>query len=206
MRKGLGMWVMSKLVMVIFLFSLVLVLSMFMRVYSDKIISDTAESYTLLWSEVASGSLLYRASGDSVYLPDIIRVREANREYTAVVKKSGDERVVFFLSWQKHDTLDAIQKEGFAAASGINMPEEVSENGKILLFEGSPDEPTFSHVDNALIVKPSLRSYRDSTLAFYRNNSYFCVGTIKDGVPVEQAMNQLGACCQGDWDVLPECY
>lgn len=206
MRKGLGMWVMSKLVMVIFLFSLVLVLTMFMKVYSDKIISDTAESYTLLWSEVAGGSLLYRSSSDSVYLPDIIRVREANREYTAMVKQVGNGRAVFFLSWRKHDTPKELEKEGFAAASGINMPTAISEDGEILLFEGSDDEPTFSHVDDTLVVKPSLRSYRDSTLAFYRNGSYFCVGSIKEGVPVEQAIDQLGACCQEDYSDLSECY
>ncbi len=203
MRKGLGMWIMSKLVLVIFLFALVLVLTLFMRVYSDKIISDTAQSYTLLWSEIASGSLLYRASSDSIYLPNIIRVREANREYTVMVKKVGDERAVFFLSWQKHNSSESMHKAGFAAASGINMPPKVD---KILLFEGSPDEPTFTHVDQSLVVKPSLRTYRDSTLAFSRNGSYFCIGTIKEGVPVEQAINQLGNCCQEGWDVLPECY
>lgn len=205
MRRGLGMWVMSKLVLVIFLFSLVLVLTLFMRVYSDKIISDTAQSYTLLWSEVANGALLYRSSSDSVYLEDIIRVREANRDYTVMVSKVDKERVVLFLSWYKHDTIPDMQERGFAAAAALNMP-EIIDDGGILLFEGASGEIEFKEVGTTLLVKPSETIDRDSTLMFYRNDTYFCVGSVKEGIPIEEAINKLGNCCQEDWGSTDGCY
>ncbi|MCK4327709.1 MAG: hypothetical protein KAW41_04500 [Candidatus Diapherotrites archaeon] len=208
MKKGLGMWIMSKLVLMIFLFALVLVLTLFMRVYSDKIISDTAQSYTLLWSEVANGALLYRSSSDSVFLPDIMRVREANREYTVMVQKVGSERAVFFLAWYKHETAEDMRGEGFAAATAINMPSAVAGDGKILLFEGLEGEVGFEEPldPSVLMVRPSERVGRDTTLLFTRKDEYFCVGTIKEGVSVEHSVSLFGDCCQKDWDDVDGCY
>ena len=207
MKKGLAMWVMSKLVLMIFLFALVMVLTLFMRVYSEKIISDTARSYTLLWSEVANGALLYRASSDSVFLENIIRVRDANREYTVMVRRVGSERAVFFLSWYKHETSEEMQKEGFASASSINMPTDVLDNGKILLFEGARGEVAFYPPEdpNVLIVKPSVSIDRDTTILFTRNEEYFCVASVKEGVPMNAAVDLLGQCCQKDWEDTDDC-
>lgn len=200
------MWIMSKLVLVIFLFSLVLVLTLFMRVYSEKIISDTAKSYTLLWSEVANGALLYRSSSDSVFLGDVIRVRDANRQYTVLVQKVGNERIVFFLSWYDHDSVESMQKEGYAAATAINMPVEIEEDGKILLFEGTKGEVSFDESSNSLLIRPSKKFERDTTLVFTRNESFFCVGSIKEGVPVNESIDLLGRCCQENWDDVDGCY
>ena len=208
MRKGLGMWIMSKLVLMIFLFALVLVLTLFMQVYSEKIISDTAQSYTLLWSEVANGALLYKSSTDSAFLPNIIRVREANREYTVMVERVGSERIVFFLSWLRHDTADAMREQGFAAATAINMPSAVSDDGKILLFEGLDGEIGFQEPlePTELLVRPSENVGRDTTIIFTRNNEYFCVATVKEGVSIEASISLLGDCCDKDGDDVDGCY
>ncbi len=114
---------------------------------------------------------------------------------------STNDRAIFFLVWQDHETPDEMQEHGFAAASSLNMPVGVGgTDADILLFEGIEGSPTFMESryanDNVLLVRPSLRTGRDSTLAFYRNNSYFCIGTIKEGVDVNKAINQLGNCCQ----------
>ncbi|MFC2174410.1 hypothetical protein ACFLQ2_00885 [archaeon] len=209
MKRGLGMWIMSKMVMLIFLFSLVLVLTLFMRVYSEKIISDTARSHTLLWGEVANGALLYRASTDSVYLSRLMEVREASRPYTVMVKRVSNERVAIFLAWGLHETEDEMTEDGIVAATAVSMPFDISDdpNGEILLFEGRDGEVGFREAfpSDTLIVSPSVNSGRDDTIIFSRNNTVFCVGTVKEGVPVEASVERLGECCYGGWEDNSNC-
>jgi len=198
-QKGLGMWVMSKLVLMIFVLSLVSVLSMFVSIYSEKVISDTARSQTILISEIASGSALYASSLDSVFLESEVRVQEANRDYTLLIDKVEEDdnwRTVFLLAWNDQETLEDItERLGFASASATNLSPDINE---VLLFEGNAEDAGFEQKDK-ILVHPSRLVDRDSNLIFFRNITVFCVASVKaqgsEAIKLKEAIERLGACC-----------
>ena len=195
MKRGIGMWIMSKMVLLIFILGLVFVMSLFLNIYQDKVIADTAKSYTVLWSEIASGALLYESSLDSSYLDDDVRVQDANRDYTVVVEKVYEDRryrVVFLIAWQTYETIQEIIAEGgFAAASVLNMPAEVKE---VKLFKGSMRSPGFREAKE-LVLNPSMRVDRHTNLIFFRNHTIFCIGSVAGEGKLKEAIAIIGICC-----------
>ena len=217
MKKGLGMWILSKTVILIFLFSLVMIMTIFLKIYSDKVVSDTARSYTTYWSEVASSALSFESSSDSVYLEPVIRVRESQKQYTAfVVKSKGREnRITFLLSWARFDQdkdykdykteysmkyLESFeQKHGYAAASALNMPEAIEDIYFFNVVPGSdPQDPEYDVIRNdeqPLIAQPSNNLERETDFIFYRNETVFCVATLAAGQNITAAIRKVGRCC-----------
>ncbi|MBN3037611.1 MAG: hypothetical protein JW834_04140 [Candidatus Diapherotrites archaeon] len=199
MKRGLGMWIMSKLVILIFLFALVFVMSLFLRIYEDKVIADTARGYTTLWSEIAAGAGTYESSLETLYLEDKIQIQEVDAAYTLVLKPSEavrQWRVAFLIAWKDHDSPEQIaQTDGFAAASVVSLPRQVE---RIIMFQGNYDDVGYETVEE-LLVRPSapIGVGRDTNLIFYRNETVFCVGSTKARNPetVKDAIATLGACC-----------
>jgi hypothetical protein len=207
-KRGLGMWIMSKMVLLIFLFALVFVMGSFLRIYQEKVVSDTAKSFTVLWSETANGALLYSSSSETVYLQPLIEVQGASRDYTVVLEKVEEEpmRLVFFLAWGDYKDAKEIvaQGGGFAAASVLNMPVNVEE---IILFRGELDRPAFDEPrpSNQLLLTPSAAFDRRDTMLFVRNDKLFCAGSVAQAVDKPAALAALNRCCVEKWDELSEC-
>jgi len=195
MKRGIGMWIMSKMVLLIFILSLVFVMTLFLTVYEEKIIADTAKSYTVLWSEIASGALLYESSLDSAYLENAVRVQDANKDYTLVVEKvreGSSNRVVFLLAWYTYKTVDEIIEEvGFASASVLNIQSEIED---IKLFSGS-DRTAGYRETNDLVLNPSARVDRHTNLVFFRNQTIFCVGSVIGEGKLAEAIDIMRMCC-----------
>lgn len=193
------MWVMSKLVLMIFVLSLMFILSMFVTIYSEKVVSDTARSHTILISEIASGSALYASSLDSVFLESEVRVQDVRRDYTLLVDKveeDGNWRAVFLLAWNDQKTLEDITDGlGFAAASATNLSPDIHE---VLLFEGNAEDSGFKQKDK-MLLHPSSSFDRDSNIIFFRNITVFCIASVKaqgsESIKMKEAIEKLGACC-----------
>lgn len=217
MRKGLGMWIMSKLVIVIFLFALLFVLTGFLRVYEEKVIADTARDNTALLAEVGNTALSFQAAGGMFYLEPLVVVENQYQQYTVFVETvgSGDnDRVVFLLAWKLQDSLESVRASGgFASSSALDMPPEVRIDsgagaGRIWFFKGQA-KGGFELVrrGDPLLVQPSLTAgENDEYLLFYRNKNVFCVGTMVKGLDVKEQMGYLSKCCVKDSsDMGAEC-
>lgn len=204
--KGLGMWIMSKVVIAVFLFSLILVLSNFLLIYQQKAIADTAKGRTKLWAEVANSVASYQSAADSVYLPKSIRIRDTSRKYTIGIRRvtSGtigneEKRIVFLMVFRDSGNLSEInRKGGFSAASTLVLPSEI-EHSKVFNWTGGPGAG-YQEVlgeSRALLIRPSkpTSEVRDQSLLFYRNKTAFCVGQKPEGTPMDVAMSELGEKC-----------
>lgn len=207
-EKGLGMWIMSKMVIAIFLFSLILVLSNFLLIYQQKAISDTARGRTKLWAEIANSVASYPSASDSIYLSSAISIRKTSKHYTVGIGKvvpegpqtEGRKRLVFFLVFRDVGNTTEIEEEGgFAAASSLTLPNSI-ETLKIFNWKGGTGagyEEVLS--GDILLVRPSRtgEEVRDDSILFYRNKTAFCVGQkpAGEGISIKDAMGELGRVC-----------
>lgn len=211
------MWMMSKLVLLIFLFGLLTVLTGFLGVYQEKVISDTARDNTALLSEVANTALSFQAAGGTYLLDPLIIVSDQNQQYTIVVRAIAEDsltndRVVFLFAWLDHEDMASIDSEGgFASASALEMPPAVSDDdypgaGRIWFFDGQVDGE-FELLDPAhgdLFVRPSLSAAeRDQYMLFYRNRNVFCVATMVQGIDLGDTLDRLAHCCVADDNDMP---
>lgn len=198
------MWIMSKVVIAVFLFSLILVLSNFLLIYQQRAIADTAKGRTKLWAEVANSVASYPSASDSIYLPSSIRIRETSRRYTLGIRKvtSGGEenRIVFLMAFQETGNISEINREGgFAAASTLVLPSEV-DSTKVFNWTGGGVGYKEVLGDQTLLVRPSrpVSEVRDQSILFFRNKTSFCVGQKPEGIPIDDAMTEIGNECTRD--------
>jgi hypothetical protein len=207
---------MSKMVLMIFLFSLVLIMTMFLRIYGEKVISDTARSRVAYMSEIATGAASFSSAVDSAYLERNIQIEQASRDYTIVVQSTEEGagtrktfKTVFMFAWKDLETIDAINDAGgFAAAAATTLPSGIK---MIKFFKGKQrivDDPTsamgFEEMKgkdaDTLVIRPSARaSYWDEYVLFYRNGTKFCIGTVTIGNNLKQSIEKFGKRCCGEY-------
>ncbi len=198
-RKGLGMWLLSKVVILIFLTSLILVLSNFLVIYQQKVISDTAQGRTRLLAEVADSAASYPSSSDSIALNPSIKIKDTERDYTIGVKEVENDRLVFSLVFKNFKNITKIkQRGGFSAASAIILPKEV-ENIKVFNwtwqeYSQVPEDQTGSQT---LLVNPAVPvgEEKENAILFIRNKTVFCVGAKPAESETKTMMNELGGAC-----------
>ncbi|MCD6414624.1 MAG: hypothetical protein J7L23_03270 [Candidatus Diapherotrites archaeon] len=208
-NKGLGMWVMSKTVLFIFLLLLVAVLSGFLNIYQKKVIEDSARSVIMLWAESAN-SVAQFPSGSAIWpLQQQVIIKSAGRkvsvakDYTTgiVALDSPDgKRLVFMLAWGDHNETKIEDIPEYATAVSTGLPLDIT---NVYFFNGSTtpgDPPTYlqyaGNPKEEIIVRPSIGGTRDAYIVFYRNQTTFCIGTIKQTeTDLKTAVGNIATCC-----------
>ena len=214
MKRGFGMWIMSKLVMFIFLFSLVAALSGYYVIYQHKVIDDTAKKFTQSISEVISDALSYQTMTRVVWLDSNIWIRDTSRPYTIVIEYvdggggSSFNRVVIFLAWNDHNSTDNI--EGFASASAVNLMKSPSgwgqvDNskftiGSVCLYSiesGGHISSVSVDTSDPLIIRPSApdNDNRADYLLIYKTGHKLCIAKKNVGVDLQDGLSTLKSEC-----------
>ncbi len=201
MRKGLGMWVMSKLVMFIFLFSLVAALGAYYMIYQDKVIDDTAKKVTQSIAETITDALSYRKTTRTIWLDSNIWIRDTSRTYTIFLQHVVDadyHRVAVFLAWNDHEE----KPESFAAASAVNMiqkgfgEDSVYAIGTVCFYE-IDSEGDINEIGDELLIRPSSpdQDSRSDYLLVYKSGDKLCLASKNVRADLKEALDALKTEC-----------
>ena len=200
MNKGFGMWIMSKLVMFIFLFSLVAMLSSYYLIYQDKVIDDTAKEVAQSVAESITDALSYREAVRTIWLSSNVWVRDTSRPYTLYIyyaENVGEnlDRLVIFLAWNDHDSRPST----FASAAAVN-----------LVSDGEDTSYTINHVclydidsdggiaqDDSLLIRPSAANFDDRAnyIIVYKFGDKLCIASKNANAGLSSAINALKGEC-----------
>lgn len=211
-ESGLGMWIMSKTVMMILLLGLVVALTGIMNIYQQSIIEDSARGTVLLWSEAANSVAAF-TSGTAVWhvAPSLLIQGDSPesstaRDYTiAVTNRTGPsgQRLIFLLAWGSNPARETIDDfPGFATAVSVDLPPDVKQ---VYLFKGTldsikppvPKRPELTSGTDGLVMHPSIGGEAsDVAFLFMRDKEIFCVASKTRGeFNSTEAMNRLQECC-----------
>ena len=203
MDKGFGMWIMSKLVMFIFLFSLVAALGAYYMIYQNKVVDDTAKKFTQSIAEDITNVLSYKSDFKSIWLDSGIWVRDTSRSYTLYleyVPGKDLKRIVIFMTWNDHPSIENVS---FSAASAVSLVSGTKYKKNYLVStvclynitsNGVSEIPMGS---NGLVIRPSnVKGYRNDYILIYKFNNKLCIGTKTNDVDLQDAMDKLKIKCE----------
>lgn len=220
-KRGLGMWVMSKTVLMVFLLGLVVVLTGVLSIYQERVIEDNARAVIMLWAESANSVVMFPSGSIILPIENKIMISGGTgkstqiRSYTAGITHQGSpssERIVFLLTWETgqpaedayaNDEINDIEQ--FVAAVALELPSQPPDDiRKVHMFKGrltSTNIPTYplflDTVDKDLVLRPSIDgSKRDDGLLFYRDGPVLCIASKKKlDTNAKESMDRLIECC-----------
>ncbi len=206
MRKGLGMWVMSKLVMFIFLFSLVAMLSAYYMIYQDKVIDDTAKKVTQSIAETITDALAYKETTRTIWLDSNIWIRDVSRPYSLVLEWVPDSnRLVVFMTWNDQKDIGSIKSYSSASAVFITGSEDTESNfavDHVCLYEINEDncEEGSCNPDqiyDQMLIRPSAGDAYDRVdyLIIYKKDNKLCLAEKTVNVDLQTAIQGLKTVC-----------
>ncbi len=211
MNRGFSTWVMSKLVMVIFLFSLVAALSEYYMIYQDKTVDDTAKKFVQSIAEDVSDALSYRTTTRTIWLDSMIWIRDTSKQYSIYLKYIPDVdynlgRLVILMVWNDHESIDEIKS--FASAAGVSILHSGASNedlayavDDVCLFEmDSNGELTQVLGEQGLLIRPSSidDDYRSNYIIIYKDGNKLCIANNNVNVDLKTGISNLKSACEND--------
>ena len=204
MKKGMGMWIMSKMVMFIFLFSLVAILGGYYMIYKDKVIDDTGKKITQSISETITDALSYQSTFKTIWLNSNIWIRDEAKPYTLALQtvkdgRAGIVRLVIFLAWRDQESPESFASASFVAAPlkrwRTDSPYAIK-GVEIFDIKSRPGQVTAQPGRGLLVIRPSIQSgARYDFIIVYKTRDYLCVGAKMENVDLESAKQALVEAC-----------
>ncbi|GEM_PF-5480550 len=209
MRKGLGMWVMSKMVMFIFLFLLVSILTGYYMIYKDKVIDDTGKKVTQSIAETITDALSYETTVRTIWLDSHIWIRDEAKPYTLALQVVSDNknrilRLVIFLAWEDQENPETFASASFVAAPmkglGISATSTYSLSSislyNISFSGGEASVEEIKGEPPRIVIRPSSpKGTRNDFIIVYKNRDKMCVGVKSNDVGLEEAKRALEEAC-----------
>ncbi len=205
MNKGFSTWVMSKMVMLIFLFSLVAALGEYYMIYQQKTIDDTAKLVVQSIAEQISDALSYETTTRMIWLDSRIWVRDISRGYTLVFYyNSSESRLSILMAWNDHPNWGAINSYASAAGVSIIKPRFMSSNtpysvSKVCFYNMNSNGKLTRKYGYMFEVRPSALSDSDRSnyLLVYKDDTKLCISNNNVNVDVKSGISALKQACEG---------